>query len=225
MHDRVRRAQELSSAGRVDEAEREYRAATEDEDPDAYVELAALLRDNERLSDAEAVYRSAIEAGILDVLIPFGNMLTEIPGREEEGVALYQDAIAAGDEFGHVNLAITLDRLGRADQAETEFKRAIQTSDPLARRNYGIFLYEHGRYTEAERILRDAISRGDTKAHVDLGNVLADTGRQREAEHEYQTAISEGAALTTAHKAYGLLLRELGRDEEANSHLRLSQEG
>lgn len=221
--DRVERARELRAAGRIEAAEREYRSAVADHDADAYVELGALLRKLERLSDAEALYQEAIEADIVDVLIPYANMLADVPGRECEAIALYRKALDAGDEFAHVNLAITLDELDRPSEAEAEFKNALQISDPLARRNYGIFLYRHGRYAEAEVMLKDAIQDGDRRAHVDLGNVFADTAREAAAEREYRSAIDAGAAVQTARRAYARLLRELGRFDESDAQMSLAE--
>lgn len=221
--DQLSAARQLAAAGALVEAESAYRLAISTQDPDAYIELGAILRRLGRVSDAEELYRAALDASVIDALIPYGNLLAEIPGREEEAIDRYREALRNDDQFAHVNLAITLDKLGRSAEAEEEFRRALEADDPLARRNYGIFLYEHERYSEAESMLESALSLGDLKAHVDLANVLADTGRIHDAESHYLTAIKSDAAPRIAHEAYARLLRELGRDDEAREQTRLAE--
>ncbi len=133
------RAAVLQELGDFDGAVTAYRSAIERGDPDAPTYLGYLYSSHGDPEAAEAVYQEALDGGNHEVLLNYGNLLAEIPGREDEATDLYRHAIAAGERDGHLNLAIHLDDLGRSAEAEEEFLRAIEAGDRTARAPYESF--------------------------------------------------------------------------------------
>src|SRR5258708_32677564 len=97
--------------------EPKLRSAAEAGDVEAIHELGLFLRAQGRIGDAEAVYKQAIERGIEDLLLDYGNLLAEQAARHEEAERVYRRALDAVDTQAHNNLAQLLTELGRLDEA------------------------------------------------------------------------------------------------------------
>jgi len=121
----------------------------------------------------------------------------------------------------HSNLGITLQVLGRLDEAETSYTQAIALKPNLAEAHYrlGNTLQELSRLKEAEASYAQAIAlKPDyADAHNNLGVTLQELGRLGEAEASYTQAIALKPDLTGVHSNLGITLQELGRLNEAEA--------
>lgn len=125
---------------RNDEAERHFRRALEviPGRPEPLVELATLRFRQDRLAEAEAYFERVLELDPVEtVALDHLAMLRFRAGRYEEALALYGRLLAGGrdDAQTHVNLAVTLHRLERHDEARRRVELALERdpSHPIAR--------------------------------------------------------------------------------------------
>lgn len=94
------------------------------------------------------------------------------------------------DAASYIKLGITLDRLGRLEEAVENFREAVKI-DSLSLRAYnsmGISLLALKRYDEAEKSFMNALAiRSDyAEPYLNLGNLYRQTGRLGEAEENYR---------------------------------------
>ena len=124
----------------------------------------------------------------------------------------------------HYNLGITLQELGRLDEALASYTQAIALKPDYARAHYnlGITLQELGRLDEAESSCRQAIAlKPDyAEAHSNLGNTLTELDRLDEAEASYTQAIALKHDFAEAHSNLGATLKALERLDEAETSCR-----
>ena len=146
----------------------------------------------------------------------------------------YEDAVAKlrrvieldpGSARAEDNLGLSLDMMGRYEEARVEFVKAVELNrklphpSPWPPHNLGYLLLRLEKPEEAEQALRESL-RYDPKfaqAHYHLGRVLEKRGRDAEAIEEYRTAISLDASLAEACYSLGLLYRKLGKTAEAEA--------
>ena len=118
-------------------------------------------------------------------------------------------------------MGITLQELGRLEDAEKSYKKAIAIKPDYAEAhsNLGLTLKELGRLEDAETSYKKAIAiKPDyAEAHSNLGATLQELGRLKDAETSYKKAISIKPDLAEAHSNFGAILQELGRLEEAEA--------
>jgi Flp pilus assembly protein TadD len=133
--------------------------------------------------------------------------------------AIQQSAnLAPLDAAAHSNLGITLQEMGRLDEAESSLRRAIALDADFAEahNNLGITLIGQERVREAEASLRRAIAlKPDyAEAHNNLGNALKDSTEATEAEACYERAILLAPDYAEAHSNLASLYQSLGRLRE-----------
>jgi Flp pilus assembly protein TadD len=118
-------------------------------------------------------------------------------------------------------LGITLQELGRLDEAEASYTQAIVLKPDLveAHSNLGITLKELRRLDEAEASYTQAIvlKPDFAEAHSNLGITLKELGRLDEAEASYKQAIALKPDYAEAYNNLGNSLTELGRLDEAET--------
>jgi tetratricopeptide (TPR) repeat protein len=119
--------------------EAKLRAAAGAGDVDAYHDLGLLLRSQGRLQAAEELYKTALDQGMDDLLLDYGNLLADQQDRSNEAEQLFRRALDAGDTQAHNNLAQLLTEMGRLDDAELEYRRGIRMGDLTAQRNLDSF--------------------------------------------------------------------------------------
>lgn len=156
-----------------------------------------------------------------------------------EALASFDGAVAASSHGGRtntrVNRGLTLQRLGRLDEALASYNGALGL-DPrflYALYNKGLALRKMGRLAEAIESLRAAVdvNPGYSEAHYDLcasvfearapaGDDLAKQTDQHRAYLETairscETSLTLDPKMSMAHETKGLILDVLGRREEA----------
>jgi Flp pilus assembly protein TadD len=110
----------------------------------------------------------------------------------------------------HYNLGITLNQLGKSEEAETSYKKAIDLKPDYAKAHYnlGITLNQLGKSEEAETSYKKAIDlKPDyAEAHTHLGTTLQELGRLEDAEASYRAAIALKYDHAQAHSNLGIIL-------------------
>jgi predicted O-linked N-acetylglucosamine transferase (SPINDLY family) len=118
-------------------------------------------------------------------------------------------------------LGITLQELGRLEDAEASCKKAIELKPNYAEAHYnlGITLHQLGRLEDAEASYEKAIAiKPDfAEAHNNLGITLQELGRLEDAEASYEKAIAIKPDVAEAHYNLGNTLKKLGRLEDAKT--------
>ncbi len=212
------------TAGRLDEAERGYRAvlANAPLHVEAHCNLGAVLLLQGRLGEAEASLRTAVAMvpGFVDALNNLGVVLRSL-GRHSESAAACRRALESDPEStsSHYNLAAALRDLDRLDEAEAHCRRTLELDSLHAGAHLllaGILL-GRGARDSADAHCRRAleIEPGNADALLALGNVLHASGRDEEAAENYRHALSIRPDFAAAHSNLGRVLRELGRSVEA----------
>jgi eukaryotic-like serine/threonine-protein kinase len=229
----------LKNQGRLNEAEKAYRAVIDDglallkANADvakvsywlgfARTRLASMLADTKHLEEAEELFRAA--------------------------VANLNDAAKAGEYRSRDKLAASLcayaellKKLGRVADAEVRYRASIATASETIRlmpeefearnqlainlHNLGLLLVELGRGDEAERLYlaslteREALARANpdvpdyvffrASSRSVLGVFYMDRNRYREAEDRFRAAVSDMQALVRDHPDIPFYRKRLG---------------
>jgi uncharacterized protein (TIGR02466 family) len=120
------------------------------------------------------------------------------------------------------NLAVTLGRLGRFDDAVAAYRRAVTLKPDFAVAHYnlGTALKDLGRHEEAAASLQRAVALrpDDMAAHVNLGAVRQAQGRLDDAIASYRAALALGPG-ARVHLSLASALRAQGRLAEAQAEL------
>ncbi|MBS1859925.1 MAG: tetratricopeptide repeat protein [Acidobacteria bacterium] len=126
----------------------------------------------------------------------------------------------------HRLLALSLEALGRAPEAESEFRAAVKTARDTAPDedpgiDYGVFLYRQARPEEALTPLRDAVVRhpDSARAHLELGCVLLSLDRLDEAAAQLERSLALRDTPRT-HLLLGKTYLRQGKADAAEAHLK-----
>jgi arylsulfatase A-like enzyme/Tfp pilus assembly protein PilF len=182
------------------------------DDPKDRIEVFGLLRAAEqaaaegRLDDALGLAGRALagDPGLVEAHTLIGRVHGEA-GRPEASLEAYRRALTLEPEeraaaFG---LALTVERLGRAGEAEAAFERAREL-DPLNPQPLGHLAdlwMRKGRFAEAEAALKDALDkRADRPSFLlKLGECYIEMKRYAEAEAVLNEALAARPGLPRAH--------------------------
>jgi Flp pilus assembly protein TadD/2-polyprenyl-3-methyl-5-hydroxy-6-metoxy-1,4-benzoquinol methylase len=155
---------------------------------DQLFQLGAAHHDEGRLSEAESIFRRALQldpkhSGCLNRL----GILAQQCGHPDAALMLIGQAIAADKSVAeyHYNIALVLAGLGRMDEAVTHNRRAV-TLEP-----------------------------GYADAHTNLGGALAALGRWAEAALHFRRALARKAESPVAYHNLSVALLAEGKLEEA----------
>ncbi len=152
------------------------------------VQVAKSLHQEGKLDDAEAMYRSVLDARPKHPdAAHFLGLLLHQRGRSDQGIAWIKKAIAADPAYAdaHNNLGNIYNELNRPEEAVEEYRLAVKHAPGLA------------------------------NANIHLVKLLCNLDRDREAMEHLEAAIQDHPALTRLYKLYGSALRVAGRVEEA----------
>ena len=203
----------VHNAGNLQEAERLYRAIldVQPKHPDANHNLGLITVSMNQSAAALPLFKLALE---------------ENPKIEQFWLS-YIDALIKEKQFenaaeAHNNLGITLQELGRLEEAESSYKKSIELKYDYAEAHYnmGVTLNELGKLDEAEAICRQALALKPDYAEAlsNLGNTLQALGRLDEAEVSCRQAIALKSDYAPAHKNLGITLNAMGLKESALQH-------
>ena len=177
-------------------------------------DLGVLLKQQGRLDEAEAAYRTGIDLGNGRAASSLGVLLEE-QGRLDEAEAVYRSGIDLGDG-GPPSISASC---SRSRAGSTRPRRHIAPESTWATvvppANLGILLEEQGRFDEAEAAYRSRNRPGRRSCCRQSRNPAQEQGRLDEAEAAYRTGIDLGDG--EAARRLGILLEEQGRLDEAEA--------
>jgi tetratricopeptide (TPR) repeat protein len=189
-------------------------------DPNVLMELAAMLQDTNRATEALDVLRrhEQLVPGDHHTLVEQGRCLSDL-GRLEEAEAVLRRAARVRDAAAEYNLGTVLDRLGRSDDARTHYDRALAI-DPFHARalnNLGVWLDRHGQGADAIRTLERAIQADpeNGEAYSNLGSAFIGARRLPDALRALDVAIALDPEAPNAHNNRAIALAQMGRFPDA----------
>ncbi|MGQ0677779.1 MAG: tetratricopeptide repeat protein [Rhodospirillales bacterium] len=204
-------------AGRLDEAERQFRRLLRDAPGHAgALNLLAQIRFRAGdMDETEALLRraAAAEPGLADTQYNLGLVL-RAKGRAADELAAYHAALKLNPRHANAlaNLAgALLDRTQPAQALDAADRAlAAEPRHPIALNNRGTALWQLGRHGEAIQALRQAVAAAPdyAGAHRNLGQCLLDRGRTDEAI----AAFRKAAELDPGDRAAADGLAEAMRD-------------
>ncbi len=174
------------------------------------------------LSEAEALYRAALQAHPhdVDVLLQLA-VLCHRAGRNDEALELFRrvislnpEASVAGDELGHL-----LEQQGDLQGASICYRRAVRIlpKDASAHADLARVLAALGRHAEAITHYRRALALQPQQPWWQnaLGNLLLLQGAMMPAIESYGRALEMMPGLAEAHSNLGEALRRIGETHES----------
>ena len=214
-------------AGRLDAAERGYRAALA-RDPSHvgslhYLGIIALQTGRGR-DAVELIGRAAsLNPSLPEPQYNLGLAL-QGEGRLDDAAARYRAAIALKPDHAaaHMNLGNILMQQRRLPEAVDSYRHvlAVEPGSAIAHYNIANVLAQQGRWAEAEASYRAAIDANANfaEAHNNLGNVLKDQARLADAERAYGRALALKPDYADAHNNLGIVTSLRGAPAEALAH-------
>ncbi|MDR4480762.1 MAG: tetratricopeptide repeat protein [Nitrospira sp.] len=208
----LREAQLYHQAGRLDEAERGYRALLEraPTQPDALHGLGLLTYRRGNLKEALAWLAQACAAGPRHPVYWFNRgVVLQRAGLTEDAIDAYGQAIQWNPRYiePRTNLGNAYKELGRLGDAQTVYEQvlALDPDHAEAHNNLGVVLKEQGRLDAAAAAYRRAIALKPTHAEAqnNLGLVFLEQGRSDEAIRCFERALQ-------IQPGYGTALYNLG---------------
>jgi tetratricopeptide (TPR) repeat protein len=219
-----RTAAALHRQGRLDEAERVYRAILhiDADHVDALHYLGVACHQRGRAAEAEALLRRAIALGSrsAEVRNDLGIALAA-QARHDEAIVEYRTAIAAKPSFHQAinNLGTALSAAGRPEEAAAAFEQALSLNPQSAEvhDNLGIALTNLQRPEEAVACFEKAVSLRPNyaDAHHRLAHALATINRRDDAVVHFQTALALKPEAAEWYSDLGNVLAVLDRQVEA----------
>jgi len=163
--------------------------------PLAYNNLGIALRDQNKLGEAEAAYRRAIQLKP-DYPEAYNNLGIALCDQKKraEAEAAYRKAIELKPDYpeAYNNLGLALRGLKKLEEAEAAFRKAIQLqpNDPQVYYNLGHALREQNKLEEVEAAYRRAIELKPDfpEAYNNLGLALRKQNKLEEAVAAYRMA-------------------------------------
>jgi tetratricopeptide (TPR) repeat protein len=126
----------LRDSRREDQAISVLRRAVELGDRRASLYLASTLRRLDRFQEARDVYEAAIAEGDGDVLMDYGNLLSDDLNLEAEAEVAYRAAIEFGEVLAYNNLGVLLEENGRLQESLEAYRMGAGAGDISAMDNY-----------------------------------------------------------------------------------------
>jgi predicted O-linked N-acetylglucosamine transferase (SPINDLY family) len=180
-----------------------------------------------RLDEAEAIYRDALERDPNDaVALHLLGVLTHQKGDFAGSVELLERAIAVNPQYSEASYALgqIYMRDGQLGLAARAYSRVLQLNSGnfSALKNLGDALKGLGRIEESLACFAEAarVKPEMAEAWFNLGSALRITGRYAEAEKAYRRAVEIRADFAEAISNLGATRAELGRVDDAIANCR-----
>ncbi len=149
--------------------------------------------------------------------------------RFADAIEKYEAVIAIDPAFtrAYDNLGLSLEGVGRQDDAREAFQKAIELNrqqpfpSPWPSLNFGTMLYRLGRAGDAEPYLREAVHNDSelAQAQYQLGALLENRGETAEAIEHLTRAAELDPADPKPHYALGRIYRRQGDEQKARAAL------
>ena len=196
----------------------------------AYVNLSVVSRLLGNPEDAKAYAMQAKSLAPNDpgVSVILGNVLAD--GSDlEEAESAYRDGIERSpeDPLLHYNLALSLLRKDRYEEAELEFMRAAEYGKTgriaaLSHAHVGQIRFHKGRYASAADSLKKAVllSPDSGRYHYNLGVVYLKMDHTDEALEEFRLAMEAGSSSSDLYRALAKVFRKQNQNSLAIQSLK-----
>lgn len=231
--DRFTLAFAAHGAGRLDEAERGYRAvlAGDSRHADAWHLLGTIQHQRGRPDEAvESITRALKLTGPQVAYLTNLGVILASGARNAEAIAHLEQALAIepNNATATFALASALHSAGRIKDAEQRYRAAIQLQpdNGAAYSNLGAVLKDQGRDDEAEAAYSRAIALNPAhaRAHYNLGILFKDSQRLDAAAASFRKALAAHPNFAEAHVNLGAVLHDLGDLDGAIAHARKALE-
>ena len=210
--------------GRLDDAERDYRA-TLDGNPthvDALHLLGVLRHQQGQHAEAAALVRRAVNLRPEDAALQLnlGNALKAL-GQIDDAIEQFRNALTLAPSFpmAHYNLGNAYASVGRHEDAADAFEKSLrlQPDDASSHNNLGNALHALGRHTQAIASFQRALELrpGHAGALNNMGMSLNALGRADEAIPCFQAALAAEPRFVAAHFNLANTFDATGRHAEA----------
>jgi tetratricopeptide (TPR) repeat protein len=216
----------LRDQRKLDEAIDEYRRALQlkPDYAECHNNLGIALARKKRFDEAIVAYRRAlaINPAFAEPQNNLGIVLAA-QGRRDEASDAFRWAIdlKPGYVDALANLALTLVDVGRLDEAIDAYRRAIRLAPPSARLHNGLGIALARVQGSGFRVQDSEESVGNREQEADNPKSKIQNPKYlEEAVAAFQSAIEIDQNFAEAHNNLGNALRELGRLDEAETHLR-----
>jgi len=178
---------------------------------------------------AEAPFRRACELDPHeeDACYYLGRNYYEL-NRFEAAITAFENALPVDQKRWrvHNDMALALEALGRAAEAEQHFRSAVAENhgenrpDQNPRIDLGAFLFKQGRAQEALAELEQAVkeSPGSARARFELGRAMFSGQRLGQAIQHLEQAVRIDPAHSAAHLLLGKLYYRIGRPADGDRH-------
>ena len=220
---------EAHGAGRLEDAERGYRAvlAVDPKHADAWHLLGVIAQQRGHAAQAvECIKRALDLSGPQEAYLSNLGVAYEALGRSAEAVAVLEQAVTLQPSSftAQFVLANALKSLGRLEEAVVRYGRALalQPNSASAQNNLGNALQALNRHNEAAACYRRTIALQPKhgRAHYNLGVILKSTKKLTDAADSFRRALALIPDLAEAHVNLGAVLHDQGHLEDAIHHAR-----
>jgi tetratricopeptide (TPR) repeat protein len=205
-------------------------AADEPASAEAFYNLGVTLKQMDRLEDAEAALRRAIDLDpkLGDARFTLGVLLWQT-GRTGDAERTFGEAISATPRSAdaHYMLGTVLRQQGRRDEAIAEFRQAIQFDPDLAEAHHSLAqaLQQQGdgpaarvAQAEADRLNRRKADAQASTFAVGVGQDMLKRGDRAGAIAQFREAVRLAGDNAAAHQALAQALQQAGAVQEAKRH-------
>jgi tetratricopeptide (TPR) repeat protein len=224
MHPVFDRAYAAHRDGRLDDAERDYRATLE-RDPvhvDALHLLGVLRHQQGQHAEAAELVRRAADLRPEDASLQLnlGNALKAL-GQLDGAIERFRNALTLAPSFpmAHYNLGNAYAALGRHEDAADAFRRSLelQPGDASSHNNLGNALHALGQHEEAIDAFQRALTLrpGHAGAHNNLGMALNALDEPAQAIAQFRAALAVEPRFVAAHFNLGNTLHATGEHAAA----------
>lgn len=243
---RLRLAEALLGAGRLEESGAIYTALTRD-----YPELATAHYGLGRVYSAQGDSAAAVESlrKACELFPPYGaahyalglayrklgagekvrehlklyeQSRTSVPGVEDPLRSAVEDLNLG--PLGHMRRGIALEQAGKIHEAIVEEEKALEVDPKQVQVHINLIaLYgQTAQFEKAEEHYRAAVNLNphQAEAHYNYGVLLVKQGKSAEAEGAFREVVRVNPFYAEAHNNLGFLLEQQGRLEEALQHYR-----
>ncbi len=168
-------------------------------------------------------------AAALCLSVVFGTVSARRLAAYQDELTLWRDNLIhhPDDAISYNNLALTLAKMGRPEEAIEQFEKTVRLKPDRAHSNLCALLNYLGRTKEAieHGELALNINPNAADAHNNLANALAKAGRKQEAIEQYRLALRLKPDYPDAHNNLGFLLFEAGHVEDAIAQYQQALQG
>lgn len=223
----IDRAYSLLSSGQATAAEaacRQALARSHERNANAWVALGVVLRAQQRIRQAEAAYRKALQLDHTNTIAHhnLGALLSQ-EERAEEALEALERAQALGLRASelYVNLGRALVQLYRPEDAERAYEQAValQPQNPQAQQSLAALRYMRGDAGFARDMERAAAAApADHRLQLAYADLLRRSGDLAASEAVLRSQLLSGAP-AAVKSSLATVLREAGRPGEAEKLL------